>query len=500
MNTKYVRLLFSVVLALWASALSAQTHWTCDINAYQYDMTVYYNLQMNGTAIADWGNFEVAAFVGDECRGVGETMAAVVNEQTVYYGYLRVRSNAEAGGETVSFKVYVKNANKEVAIGDEANITFTPNGAEGLPSSPKALNIRAYQLSFTDNIVGGVVYGAGSYYAGSQATARAVADNYYNFTKWIAGEVESTENPYVITMTKDLVLTPVFTPVTFTISYDLMGGALAEGVTNPATYTIESESFTLNNPTRTGFDFLGWTGTDLTAPTQQVTVAKGSYDNRSYIAQWSPIVFPITYNLAGGEVDGDNPESFTIESATFTLKNPTRKGYEFAGWTGTDLTEPTQTVTIPVGSMDARSYTATWTPIVYTISYELNDGVWRESYNANPTTYTIETETIYLKNPRKGGFSFAGWMGTGLLEPTIMVSIPKGSTGNFSFTATWSDQLLMGDVNSDGVVSAVDVNLCVEFLLKGEAPDFNADAADMNNSGGVDEADVTAIINKILNP
>ena len=94
MNTKYVRLLFSVVLALWASALSAQTHWTCDINAYQYDMTVYYNLQMNGTAIADWGNFEVAAFVGDECRGVGETMAAVVNEQTVYYGYLRVRSNA----------------------------------------------------------------------------------------------------------------------------------------------------------------------------------------------------------------------------------------------------------------------------------------------------------------------------------------------------------------------------------------------------------------------
>ena len=95
MNTKYVRYLFSFVLALWASAFSAQTHWTCDINAYQYDMTVYYDLQTNGTAIADWGNFEVAAFVGDECRGVGETMAAVVNEQTVYYGYLRVRSNAQ---------------------------------------------------------------------------------------------------------------------------------------------------------------------------------------------------------------------------------------------------------------------------------------------------------------------------------------------------------------------------------------------------------------------
>ena len=129
MNTKYVRYLFSFVLALWASALSAQTHWTCDINAYQYDMTVYYDLQTNGTAVADWGNYEVAAFVGDECRGLGETMAAVVNEQTVHYGYLRVRSNAQEGGETVFFKVFVKNANKEVAIGADANITFAVNGA-----------------------------------------------------------------------------------------------------------------------------------------------------------------------------------------------------------------------------------------------------------------------------------------------------------------------------------------------------------------------------------
>ena len=499
MNTKYVRYLFSFVLALWASALSAQTHWTCDINAYQYDMTVYYDLQINGNAVDDWSNYEVAAFVGDECRGIGETIAAVVNEQTIHYGYLRVRSNAQAGGETVSFKVYVKNANKEVAVGSEANITFVVNGAEGMPSSPKVFNIKAYRLSFPDNIVGGVAYGAGSYYAGSQATVRAVADNYYNFTKWIAGEVESVENPYVITMTKDLVLTPVFTPVTFTISYDLKGGALAEGVTNPATYTIESDNITLNNPTKKGNDFLGWTGTDLTAPTLQVIIAKGSYDNRSYTAQWAPIVFPITYDLAGGTLEIDNPENYTIESETITLQNPTRKGYNFAGWTGTDLTEPTQTVTIPIGSMGARSYTATWTPIVYTINYELAGGVWREGSN-NPTTYTIETETIYLKNPRKGGFSFAGWTGTGLAEATKMVSIAKGSTGNMSFMATWSDQLLMGDVNDDGIVSAVDVNLCVEYLLKGSAPGFNADAADMNNSGGVDDADVTLIINKILNP
>ena len=221
---------------------------------------------------------------------------------------------------------------------------------------------------------------------------------------------------------------------------------------------------------------------------------------RSYTAQWQPLVYPITYDLAGGTVELDNPENYTIESETFTLTNPTRKGYTFAGWTGTGIDGKAMMVTISKGSSGPLAYTATWTPITYTITYDLDGGMWREGYATNPTSYTIETEAIYLVNPRKSGFSFAGWTGTGLTEPTFMVSIPKGSTGDYFFKATWSDQLLMGDVNGDGIISAVDANLCVEYLLNGSAPDFNADAADMDKNGSVTEADVTAIINKILNP
>ena len=497
MKTKYVRTMFSFVLALWASALSAQSHWTCDINAYRYDMTLYYELQKNGTAVDDWGNYELAAFVGDECRGVGETMTVVVNEQTVYYGYLRVRSNAESG-ETVSFKVFVKNANKETAM--DGTIQFAANSAVGMPSSPKAFNINVYQLSFPETVLGGVVYGAGSYYAGSQATVRAVAADYYTFIKWMDGETAITDNPYTVTMTKDLLLKPVFTPDEFTISYDLAGGALAGGVTNPATYTIETESFVLNNPTKEGYDFQGWMGTDLTEPTKQVTVAKGSNDNRSYVAQWSPIGYTISYDLAGGELaEGvTNPETYTIEDA-ITLKNPTRKGYIFAGWSGTGIDGASTEVTIPAGSQLERSYTATWTLIEYTISYDLNGGTWGGD-NPNPIKYTIETETFYLKNPRYATHYFKGWTGTDLDAATMMVGVTKGSIGNREFTATWSEVPLMGDVNGDGLVSAIDVNLCNEYILKGTAPGFDFNAADMDGNGSVDAADVTAIINLILNP
>lgn len=70
--------------------------------------------------------------------------------------------------------------------------------------------------------------------------------------------------------------------------------------------------------------------------------------------------YTITYDLAGGSVATENPTTYTIESAAITLNNPTREGYTFAGWTGTDLDAATTTVTIAHGSSGDRSYTATW--------------------------------------------------------------------------------------------------------------------------------------------
>jgi ABC-type maltose transport system permease subunit len=60
----------------------------------------------------------------------------------------------------------------------------------------------------------------------------------------------------------------------------------------------------------------------------------------------------------------------------------------------------------------------------------------------------------------------------------------------------------MGDVNGDGIVSAIDVNLCNAYLLNpSSVPDyFDTIAADVDESGSVDAADVTAIINLILKP
>ena len=70
-------------------------------------------------------------------------------------------------------------------------------------------------------------------------------------------------------------------------------------------------------------------------------------------------VYPIKYEYAGGTPVNKNPEEYTLDDE-FTLSNPIKDGYDFAGWTGTDLTAATKDVTIKKGSYGPRSYTATW--------------------------------------------------------------------------------------------------------------------------------------------
>lgn len=124
---------------------------------------------------------------------------------------------------------------------------------------------------------------------------------------------------------------------------------------------------TLSSPTRTGYKFAGWalSGAGSMSGT---TYTYGAGDG-TLTAQWTPVTYSISYNLAGGTASG-NPTSYTIESAAISLKAPTRVGYTFAGWTGSNGTAPQKSVTIPKGSTGNKSYIANWTVNSYTVTYE----------------------------------------------------------------------------------------------------------------------------------
>lgn len=119
-----------------------------------------------------------------------------------------------------------------------------------------------------------------------------------------------------------------------------------------------------------------------------------------------------------------------------TYKNglpvPTRAGYTFAGWykdyAATQAV--TDTDTVPANALNLWSK---WTQITYNISYTLNSGT---NAAGNPATYTVEDE-IRLADPTRQGYNFTGWTGSNGTTPQKDLVIPKGTTGNLSYTANW---------------------------------------------------------------
>lgn len=147
------------------------------------------------------------------------------------------------------------------------------------------------------------------------------------------------------------------------VTLDLGGGKLG-GSTDTIQIIVKNGSkFTapasdgLIRPDGNNGSYFKWLGSDgnLYAPGESVPEVV-----TTLTAQWTVNQYTITYNLAGGTAEG-NPNTYTIETGAFTLKNPTKSGYTFTGWSGTGLDgENNMTVTIPTGSTGNRIYTAHW--------------------------------------------------------------------------------------------------------------------------------------------
>lgn len=263
-------------------------------------------------------------------------------------------------------------------------------------------------------------------------------------------------------------LTPNMKPVSYNITYDLGGGSLAGETSNPDEYTIETDDITLNAPAKSGYTFIGWTGSSGTDPQTSVTIKKGSTGNKTYKANYKADSYKITYVLNGGSLPegASNPASYSADTETFTLNNPVKAGYEFIGW-ALQNEDPTTEAVIYKGSSGDKTFTACWSPKEYSITYDLNGGSLPEG-TGNPSTYTIETDTFTLNNPEKSGYVFAGWKEEGSESAAGSVTIRKGSVGDKTYTATWKSNVYALTFDLDGGHTAEGASLPTYYTQNGE--------------------------------
>ena len=102
-------------------------------------------------------------------------------------------------------------------------------------------------------------------------------------------EVDSTIILYYIAHkdSEDAITLPYDAGEVYKITYDLDGGVLNDGSHNPGSYAEISLPFSLSIPTKDGYEFIGWTGSNGDTPELEVTILKGTTGNLNYKANWN---------------------------------------------------------------------------------------------------------------------------------------------------------------------------------------------------------------------
>jgi hypothetical protein len=106
-------------------------HWTADVNRFGGNMTMIANIELNDMEVTG-GNWEIAAFCGDVCRGsiIMQTEDGLPHP---YLGFLMIYGNEESM-DSISFRLYNHDTDREYTAKEK--VGFRVDAMEGSISSP----------------------------------------------------------------------------------------------------------------------------------------------------------------------------------------------------------------------------------------------------------------------------------------------------------------------------------------------------------------------------
>lgn len=181
----------------------------------------------------------------------------------------------------------------------------------------------------------------------------------------------------------------------FMINYELNGGV--NNPENPVGYNVLTLPLEVLAPTKDAYKFLGWYDNPEFNGEALSAIPAGSRGDITLYAKWELVEFAINYNLDGGVNADSNPSVYNVEKLPLVLTNPTKNGYNFAGW----YMGETEVTEIAAGTTGEVTLTAKWELATYTISYNLNGGAWQNlegkeyPYNMNRAEMVKEFATDF---------------------------------------------------------------------------------------------------------
>ena len=222
----------------------------------------------------------------------------------------------------------------------------------------------------------------------------------------------------------------------YRIEYELNGGTVSG---NPSSYTNVSDTFTLNNPTKQGYTFIGWTGSNGNIPQKEVRIEKGSTGDRKYIANWQVNGYTVTYDYKtnGGSSTTKSTETVNYGERVDLTPTATKAGYVFVGWnTNKDATKGLSSLTMQTSNVTlyaifSKTITATFNYYDGETKSTTLSGV---AYN-NQTSVSITAPSIANVTLDGKTYTARGWSTNG--EGNATINLKANETANLSSNTTY---------------------------------------------------------------
>ena len=270
----------------------------------------------------------------------------------------------------------------------------------------------------------------------SKIELEAYVDTWYRFLWWkIIGlnwtgiSNTSVSSQIVFNMPdRDVTATPLSEVIEYKIVYRNVDDAVMD---NPDTYTIETPTFSLKEPTKTWYTFLWWTGSNGLNPEKEITLTKWNYGNKKYTAVWQPNSW-IEYQVVHATEKANSTsyevrETEILTGTTDELTQAIAKSYTW--FTAKEITQKT------IKWDGSTAVRVQYQRNIYTISFDSNG--WSE---VSPITWKYESDLIAPSDPIKSGYIFTGW------KPDFPSTMPLSWA---ELVAQWKQELEVNDIDEE---------------------------------------------------
>lgn len=267
-------------------------------NNYAYVPAAYFKKVNTGKTVKNRYNITFDANGGMYSDGTTGKKTITAEQNAVP----EINAPTKEGDTFIGWTPVVMGASEDITYvaqwkNQKYNITFNPNGG-----------------SFSDGTTTNKVV---EYGTGIMPSTNPLKRDGYTFKGW---------TPELKVVTQDTTYTAMWEKniTYYNIIFDANGGKFSDGTTTITKKTEEGKTPEIEQPSRDGYEFKGWS--------KEISPATG---NTTYLANWEKVeTFAITFDANGGTFS-NNKTTKTVTTIKGKIPNaeiPSKDGYVFTGW------------------------------------------------------------------------------------------------------------------------------------------------------------------------